>query len=157
MSPRSHSTTTESASNQAPSDTTDTGTTVLHGVVARSPTWAIQLAAAIAFLTVAVGPAAAANDVGNVYCDTGVETGIDLIFGAVAGLGLPITGLYTGKAGLAYMTAGGNPEKKNAAKDKLVMAGIGFGIVVLALVSPELIDKIGRQMGFGFSDCVKPF
>jgi len=40
---------------------------------------------------------------------------------------------------------------------KLVMSGIGFGIVVLALVSPELIDKVGSQMGFGFSDCVKPF
>jgi hypothetical protein len=37
------------------------------------------------------------------------------------------------------------------------MSGIGFGIVVLALVSPELIDNVGSQMGFGFSECVKPF
>ncbi|WP_232820550.1 pilin [Halorussus litoreus] len=91
------------------------------------------------------------------YCNTGVATGINLVFSAVAGLGLPATGYYTGKAGLSYMRAGGNPEKKNEAKEKLVMSGIGFGIVVLALVSPELIDKVGSQMGFGFSDCVKPF
>ena len=91
------------------------------------------------------------------YCNTGVATGIDLVFGAVAGLGFPAAGYYTGKAGLSYMRAGGNPEKKNEAKEKLVMAGIGFGIVVLALISPELIDKVGSQMGFGFSDCVKPF
>jgi len=79
------------------------------------------------------------------------------VFGAIAGLGLPATAFYIGTAGLSYMRAGGNPEKKNDAKEKLVMSGIGFGIVVLALVSPELIDKVGSQMGFGFSDCVKPF
>lgn len=111
----------------------------------------------VAFLTIAVGPAAAQSSVGDVYCGTGVETGIDLMFGAVAGLGLPATGFYTGRAGLSYMRAGGKPERKNEAKEKLVMSGIGFGIVVLALVSPELIDKVGSQMGFGFSDCVKPF
>jgi len=118
---------------------------------------ALHLSIGIAFLLVATGPAVAATDVGSVYCGTGVETGIDLVFGAVAGLGLPAAGFYTGKAGLSYMHAGGNPEKKNKAKEKLVMAGIGFGIVALALVSPELIDKIGSQMGFGFSSCVKPF
>ncbi|WP_240334860.1 pilin [Halorussus sp. MSC15.2] len=111
----------------------------------------------LAFFITAVGPAAAQSQVGDVYCNTGVATGIDLVFSAVAGLGLPATGYYTGKAGLSYMRAGGNPEQQNEAKEKLVMSGIGFGIVVLALVSPELIDKIGSQMGFGFSDCVKPF
>ncbi len=111
----------------------------------------------LAFFVAAVGPAAAQNQVGDVYCNTGVATGINLVFSAVAGLGLPATGYYTGKAGLSYMRAGGNPEKKNEAKEKLVMSGIGFGIVALALVSPELIDKVGSQMGFGFSDCVKPF
>nr|WP_202932750.1 pilin [Halorussus salinus] len=115
------------------------------------------LAMGLAFFIAAVGPAAAQSQVGDVYCNTGVATGIDLVFSAVAGLGLPATGYYTGKAGLSYMRAGGNPEKQNEAKEKLVMSGIGFGIVVLALVSPELIDKIGSQMGFGFSDCVKPF
>lgn len=112
----------------------------------------------IGYLVLATGIAAAApDDVGNVYCDTGVETGIDLVFGAVAGLGLPATGYYMSKGGLSYMRAGGNPEKKNKAKERLVMSAIGFGIVVLALLSPELVDKIGTQMGFGFSDCVKPF
>ncbi|MFD1648045.1 pilin [Haloarchaeobius litoreus] len=111
----------------------------------------------VSFILLATGTAAAQEDVGNVYCDTGVETGIDLVFGAVAGLGLPATAYYLSKGGLSYMRAGGNPEKKNQAKNRLVMSAIGFGIVVLALLSPELVDKIGSQMGFGFSDCVKPF
>ena len=117
----------------------------------------VSLATGLLLLIAAVGPATAQSDVGNVYCGTGVETGIGIVFGAVAGLGLPATGFYVGRAGLSYMRAGGNPEKKNQAKEKLVMSGIGFGIIVLALISPELIDKVGSQMGFGFSDCVKPF
>jgi len=129
----------------------------LRAAVARVSPRAISLTMGLTFLVVAVGPAAAQNQVGDVYCDTGVATGIDLVFSAVAGLGLPATGFYTGKAGLSYMRAGGNPEKKNDAKEKLVMSGIGFGIVTLALISPELIDKVGSQMGFGFSDCVRPF
>ncbi len=126
-------------------------------IITRSSPRVTTLAMGLAFFIAAVGPAAAQSQVGDVYCNTGVATGIDLVFSAVAGLGLPATGYYTGKAGLSYMRAGGNPEKQNEAKEKLVMSGIGFGIVVLALVSPELIDKIGSQMGFGFSDCVKPF
>jgi len=111
----------------------------------------------IAFLVVAVGPAAAQNQVGDVYCNTGVATGIDLVFGAIAGLGLPATA-FLHRDGWPLVHAGWRQsEKKNDAKEKLVMSGIGFGIVVLALVSPELIDKVGSQMGFGFSDCVKPF
>lgn len=115
------------------------------------------LAVWMAFLLVSTGSVAAQSNVGDVYCGTGIETGIGIVFGAVAGLGLPATGFYVGRAGLSYMRAGGNPEKKNQAKEKLVMSGIGFGIIVLALISPELIDKVGSQMGFGFSDCVKPF
>ncbi|WP_227015054.1 pilin [Natronorubrum aibiense] len=111
----------------------------------------------MAFVLVSTSSVAAQSNVGDVYCGTGIETGIGIVFGAVAGLGLPATGFYVGRAGLSYMRAGGNPEKKNQAKEKLVMSGIGFGIIVLALISPELIDKVGRQMGFGFSDCVKPF
>ncbi len=129
----------------------------LKATLARAPPRVLSLSMGLAFLVVAVGPAAAQSQVGDVYCGTGVDTGIDLVFGAIAGLGLPATGFYTGKAGLSYMRAGGNPEKKNDAKEKLVMSGIGFGIVVLALISPTLIDKVGSQMGFGFSDCVKPF
>ncbi|MDL0125731.1 pilin [Halobacterium salinarum] len=136
----------ETASNRADSQST---------AASRLPK---QAALIVVFLILfAVEPAAAQTQVGDVYCGTGVDTGIDLVFGAIAGLGLPATGFYTGKAGLSYMRAGGNPEKKNDAKEKLVMSGIGFGIVVLALISPTLIDKVGSQMGFGFSDCVKPF
>lgn len=118
---------------------------------------ATTLAVWIGFIALVSGSAAAQSNVGDVYCGTGVETGIGIVFGAVAGLGLPATGFYVGRAGLSYMRAGGNPEKKNQAKEKLVMSGVGFGIIVLALISPELIDKVGSQMGFGFSDCVKPF
>jgi len=115
------------------------------------------LAVWLAFIALASGSVAAQSNVGDVYCGTGVETGINIVFGAVAGLGLPATGFYVGRAGLSYMRAGGNPEKKNQAKEKLVMSCVGFGIIVLALISPELIDKVGSQMGFGFSDCVRPF
>ncbi len=115
------------------------------------------LAVWLVFLIVISGSVAAQSEVGDVYCGTGVETGIGIVFGAVAGLGLPATGFYVGRSGLSYMRAGGNPEKKNQAKERLVMSGIGFGIIVLALISPELIDKVGSQMGFGFSDCVRPF
>ncbi|WP_049911938.1 pilin [Natrinema limicola] len=118
---------------------------------------ATSLAVWLAFIALASGSVAAQSSVGDVYCGTGVETGIGIVFGAVAGLGLPATGFYVGRAGLSYMRAGGNPEKKNQAKERLVMSGVGFGIIVLALISPELIDKVGSQMGFGFSDCVKPF
>nr|WP_278002505.1 pilin [Natrinema gelatinilyticum] len=118
---------------------------------------ATTLAMWVSFLGLVSGSVAAQSSVGDVYCGTGVETGIGIVFGAVAGLGLPATGFYVGRAGLSYMRAGGNPEKKTKAKESLVMSGIGFGIIVLALISPELIDKVGSQMGFGFSDCVKPF
>ncbi len=111
----------------------------------------------MAFLVIITGSVSAQSDVGDVYCGTGVATGITIVFGAIAGLGLPATGFYVCRAGLSYMRAGGNPEKKNNAKERLVMSGIGFGIIVLALISPELIDNVGSQMGFNFSDCVKPF
>lgn len=132
----------------------------------RVPPKALHLLLGVTFLIVAVAPVAAApngtasgtaTQVGTIYCGTGVETGIDIVFSALAGLGLPATGIYTGVAGLKYMRAGGNPEKKNKAKEGLVRAGMGFAIVVLALISPELVDKVGSQMGFSFSNCVKPF
>jgi hypothetical protein len=116
----------------------------------------LTLVVSLTLCLVAVTPAMAQSDVGDVYCGTGVETGINIVFGALAGLGLPATAFFVGRSGLSYMRAGGNPEKKNKAKEKLVMSVIGFGIIVLALVSPELIDKIGSQMGFSFSNCVKP-
>lgn len=117
----------------------------------------LSIAVWLTFILVVTGSATAQSDVGDVYCGTGVETGITIVFGAIAGLGLPATGFYVCRAGLSYMRAGGNPEKKNNAKERLVMSGLGFGIIVLALISPELIDNIGSQMGFDFSSCVRPF
>lgn len=117
----------------------------------------VSIAVWLTFVLVVTGSATAQSDVGDVYCGTGVETGITIVFGAIAGLGLPATGFYVCRAGLSYMRAGGNPEKKNNAKERLVMSGLGFGIIVLALISPELIDNIGSQMGFDFSSCVQPF
>ncbi|MFC3958927.1 pilin [Halovivax cerinus] len=142
-------------SNDSPSTADESFTNVLTAPVRRlaSPP-VVQFAMGLAFLLVATTPAAA--DVGDVYCDTGVETGITLVFGALAGLGLPATAFFIGRSGLSYMRAGGNPEKKNDAKQRLVMSGLGFAIIVIALISPELVDKVGSQMGFAFSDCVKP-
>lgn len=48
----------------------------------------------IALLVIMAGSATAQSDVGDVYCGTGVETGITIVFGAIAGLGLPATGFY---------------------------------------------------------------
>nr|WP_280513034.1 pilin [Natrinema pellirubrum] len=129
----------------------------LRTLSARATSKAPPVAMWISFLVIMTGSAAAQSDVGDVYCGTGVETGITIVFGAIAGLGLPATGFYVCRAGLSYMRAGGNPEKKNTAKERLVMSGVGFGIIVLALISPELIDNVGSQMGFEFSSCVQPF
>jgi len=106
---------------------------------------------------VAVEPASAQESVGSVYCDTVVERGIDMLFGAIAGLGLPVTLFYVIRGGVSYMRAGGRPQRKDDAREQVVMAGVGFGIVLLALAAPELIDKFGSQLGFGFSECVQPF
>jgi len=105
-------------------------------------------------------PALAANNttsMGTVYCGTAVESGIDLVFGALIGLGLPATLFYLFSSGISYMQAGSDYEQRRGAKEKLIMSGIGLGIIILAIVAPELISKIGSQIGFGFSDCVKPF
>lgn len=143
-----------------------TRTTALWWLASRLSPQVLHFVSGAALFTIAVASAAAApngsaagtgTQVGTIYCGTGVETGIDIVFSALAGLGLPATAFYTGVAGLKYMRAGGNPEKKNKAKEGLVRAGMGFAIVVLALISPELVDKVGSQMGFAFSNCVKPF
>lgn len=142
------------ASQPAKSPTLSTRT---HHLFVRVSPRILSIAVWMAFLVIITGSVSAQSDVGDVYCGTGVATGITIVFGAIAGLGLPATGFYVCRAGLSYMRAGGNPEKKNNAKERLVMSGIGFGIIVLALISPELIDNVGSQMGFNFSDCVKPF
>jgi len=120
----------------------------------RLPTAAMFVAL---LMLVAVEPASAQESVGSVYCDTVVERGIDMVFGAIAGLGLPVTLFYIIRGGVNYMRAGGRPQRKDDAREQVLMAGVGFGIVLLALAAPELIDKFGSQLGFGFSECVQPF
>ncbi|MCU4743334.1 pilin [Halobacteria archaeon AArc-xg1-1] len=143
-------------SNQTSVDSGESSSYLQTPIVSTSPR-VLSLTVWVGVLLVMTSTATAQSNVGDVYCGTGVETGITIVFGAIAGLGLPATGYYLTKSGLDYMRAGGNPEKKNTAKQELVMSGIGFGIIVIALISPELIDNIGSQMGFSFSDCVKPF
>jgi len=103
---------------------------------------------------VLVEPAAA--QMGDIYCGTNVETGIDLVFGGLIGLGVPAGMFYVGRSGLSYMRAQGNPEQRERARRDLVMSGVGFGVLILAIISPELVDKFGSNMGFAISDCVKP-
>lgn len=102
-------------------------------------------------------PTTAQEAVGTVYCDTTVEQGIDVVFGAIAGLGLPATMLYMVRGGINYMRAGGRPKKKDRARDQFLMAGVGFAIIVLALAAPGIVSKLGGQLGFSFSACVRPF
>lgn len=94
--------------------------------------------------------------IGDIYCKTGVEDAIDVGFTALAGLGLPLTAGYLVIVGVRYLKASTEQQKKEA-KDSLTNAAIGFAIIVGAIISPELIDKIGTQVGFTFSKCVKPF
>ncbi|MFC6977018.1 hypothetical protein ACFQL1_23605 [Halomicroarcula sp. GCM10025709] len=126
-----------------------------------------HLASQVGFLWYMLGPGAAlyvmpvlaANNttIGKVFCGTPVESGIGLVFGAIAGLGVPATMFFMGRSGLSYMRASGNPNKKNKARSDLVLTGAGFGIIVLAVVAPELVDKVGNTIGFGFSSCVMPY
>ena len=142
---------------QPRSKTPDANDTPDSTPLTNSPRWPALVLGVLVVLTVATGPASAQSAIGDVYCGTGVETGIDLLFGALLGLGLPASILYIGKSGLDYMRAGGNPERLRVARDQLVMSGVGFGLLVLALISPGLIDKVGSAIGFTFSTCVQPF
>ncbi len=108
-------------------------------------------------LTLFAGSAMGQTDVGNIYCDTAVEDGVNVVFGALAGLGLPATMVFVGRSGLSYMRASGNPNQQNEARRDLILSLVGLGVVVLAIVAPELITKFGDNVGFGFSDCVTPF
>lgn len=121
------------------------------------PSHAAHISMALVFLTLVTAPVGAQSDLGSVWCGTGVDTGANIIIGGLAGLVLPATMLFMIRAGLSYERAGGNPEKKNEAKNQLVMSAVGFIIVALAVLSPAIIDNIGSQMGFGFADCMYPF
>ncbi|WP_227015882.1 pilin [Haloarcula sp. JP-L23] len=103
------------------------------------------------------GPALAQSDVGSVYCGTPVETGISVVFSALAALGLPAGMFFTGRSGLAYMRSTGNPNAQNQARRDLILSGIGLGVVIMALVAPEIVAKFGNEIGFSFSECVTPF
>ncbi|WP_135305401.1 pilin [Haloarcula amylovorans] len=99
----------------------------------------------------------AQTDVGSVYCGTAVETAISVVFGAFAALGLPAAMIFTGRSGLSYMRSTGNPNQQNEARRDLILSMTGLGIVFLALMAPEIINKFGSEIGFSFSDCVSPF
>jgi len=108
-------------------------------------------------VTLFSGAAMAQTDLGSIYCGTAVEDGIGTVFGAIAALGLPATMIFVGRSGISYMRSSGNPNQQMEARKDLILSMVGLGIVVLAIVSPELISKFGDQLGFGFSDCVKPY
>jgi hypothetical protein len=108
-------------------------------------------------VTLFSGTAMAQTDLGSIYCGTAVEDGIGAVFGAIAALGLPATMIFVGRSGISYMRSSGNPNQQMEARKDLILSMVGLGIVVLAIVSPELISKFGDQLGFGFSDCVKPY
>ncbi|MBX0288536.1 pilin [Halomicroarcula sp. F28] len=102
------------------------------------------------------GTAMAQTTIGDTYCGTSVEGLLDVTFGALVGLGLPATMFYVGRSGLSYMRASGNPNQQNEARKDLILSMTGFGVILLAIVSPELIDKFASAASVQFSDCVKP-
>lgn len=97
------------------------------------------------------------SQLGDVFCDTDIETVINTFFSAMLGLGLPISLFYTAYSGFRYMRAGGNPDAERNAKKKLYYGVMGLLIILAVLVIPEIADKIFGTVGAGFSDCVKPF
>lgn len=110
-----------------------------------------------AFLMSTGVAAAEEQQLGSIYCGTGVETLINTIFGAIIALGLPIALFYAIKGALAYTRSGGNPEKEKKGRDTLTNAGIGLGIQIGVLILPTLIDKMFAVIDMGFSSCVTPF
>lgn len=108
-------------------------------------------------LVIIASSPATAQQLGDVYCGTDVETVIGTFFSAMLGLGLPISLFYTGYSGFRYMRAGGNPDKEREAKQKLYYGVMGLLIILGVLVLPEIADSIFDTIGYGFSDCVKPF
>lgn len=112
----------------------------------------VQIYLAIALFS---GPALA-QPLGDVYCGTPVESLITLVFGALIGLGLPVSMFYVGRSGLSYMRASGNPNQQNEARRDLILSMTGFGVIVLSVVAPEIASKFADEAGFAFSNCVKP-
>lgn len=122
---------------------------------AGSPTFqrAIQFSLVLVLFS---GTAMAQTTVGDTYCGTSVEGLLDITFGALVALGLPATMFYVGRSGLSYMRSSGNPNQQNEARKDLIMSMTGFGVIILAIVSPEIISKFATAADFTFSDCVNP-
>lgn len=116
----------------------------------------VPLLIVVLLLTVPVGTASA-QQVGDTYCDTGVERLIPIIYGMIVALAFPIFGYSLAKAGIQYMNAGANHERKERAKESLTSSGMGFLIVLAALIAPTLLEDIVSELGFAISDCVMPF
>ncbi|GAB3686587.1 pilin [Salinarchaeum chitinilyticum] len=116
----------------------------------------LPLLMVLLLLTVPVG-GASAQQVGDTYCDTGVEQLVPIIYGMIVALAFPIFGYSLAKAGIQYMNAGANPERKNKAKESLTSSGTGFLIVLAALIAPTLLQDIASELGFTISGCVMPF
>ena len=126
------------------------------GKVLRSPVFK-RSAQLLLLVTLFSGSALAQTNLGDIYCGTTVETGISVVFGAIIGLGLPATMVFVGRSGMSYMRSSGSPNQQMEARKDLILSLVGFGIIVLAIVSPELVAKFGNELGIGFSDCVRPF
>lgn len=122
---------------------------------ATSPTFrrAVQFALVLFLFS---GTAMAQTTFGDTYCGTSVQGLIDVTFGAFVGIGLPLTMFYIGRSGLRYMRASGNPNQQNEARKDLMLSMTGFGVILLAVVSPEIISKFASTANFKFSDCVNP-
>lgn len=116
----------------------------------------LPLLVVLLLLTAPVGTASA-QEVGDTYCDTGAEELIPIIYGMIVALAFPVFGYSLAKAGIQYMNAGANPERKNRAKESLTSSGAGFMIVLGALIAPALLTDIAAQLGFNISGCVMPF
>jgi hypothetical protein len=122
----------------------------------QSPT--VRLSALVLLVgTLFAGPAMGQTDLGSIYCDTAVETGISVVFGAIIALGLPAAMFFVGRSGLGYMRSTGDPQQQMEARKDLILSGVGFMVVVLAIVSPQIISNLGGELAFSFSDCVKPY
>jgi hypothetical protein len=108
-------------------------------------------------VTFFTGPAMAQTEIGDLYCGTAVETGINIVFGAIIALGLPAAMFFVGRSGLGYMRSTGDPQQQMEARKDLILSGVGFMIIVLAIISPQLISNLAEDLSFSFSECVKPW
>jgi len=142
------------------SDTTTSRSLAVHAKLRASqalanPTFrrVVQLSLILALFS---GSAMAQTTIGDTYCGTSVASLINVTFGALVGLGLPATMFYVGRSGLSYMRASGNPNQQNEARKDLILSMTGFGVILLAIVAPEIISKFAEQTQIRFSSCVNP-